>query len=135
MKPRYIIGAVVAIAFVVIGFFALDKTGIQYTDLQTAESLNKKVQIKGVWVKEKGANYDTKSNVFTFTMRDDNNRLMPVVYHGARPNNFDIAESIVVKGRVVSNKFEATDILTKCPSKYEGNAEQIEKMKKQSSGS
>jgi cytochrome c-type biogenesis protein CcmE len=42
---------------------------------------------------------------------------------------FDIAACIGVKGKYSGDYFHATEILTKCPSKYEG---QIGVMKKQS---
>jgi cytochrome c-type biogenesis protein CcmE len=51
------------------------------------------------------------------------------VIDGGKPNNFDIATSIVVKGKYSGDYLHATEILTKCPSKYEGK---IGTMKKQS---
>lgn len=125
MKTRYIIGGIVVFLFGVIAFISLDSSKIEYTDITAARDSGKKVQVKGVWVKEKGAEYDSQHNRFTFTMRDDNKQETKVVYEGARPNNFEIAESIVVKGRIENGVLQASDILTKCPSKYEGNAEQI----------
>lgn len=121
MKPRYIIGAVVAIAFAVIGFSMINRTGIQYTDLNTAEELKTKVQVKGKWIKDEGASYDSKANIFRFTMEDDNHRRVNVVYNGAKPNNFELAESVVVKGKLDGTEFHASEIKTKCPSKYEGS--------------
>ena len=125
MKPRYWIGLIAAIAFVAIGIMTLDSSKIEYGTLQTAKSTGKKMQVKGSWNKELPANYDSKNNVFTFSMKDEKGELVNVVFNGARPNNFDIAESIVVKGKYEGGTFVASDILTKCPSKYEGNAEQL----------
>jgi len=51
------------------------------------------------------------------------------VLDGPKPNNFDIATSVVIKGKMTGDFFHATEILTKCPSKYEG---QTGAMKKQS---
>jgi cytochrome c-type biogenesis protein CcmE len=53
-------------------------------------------------------------------MTDDEAREVPVEYQGSKPNNFELAESIVVKGKMENGIFVASDILTKCPSKYEG---------------
>jgi cytochrome c-type biogenesis protein CcmE len=45
---------------------------------------------------------------------------MPVVLHGAKPNNFELAVSVVATGTVRHGALEASNVLTKCPSKYEG---------------
>jgi cytochrome c-type biogenesis protein CcmE len=58
-------------------------------------------------------------------MKDDNNDQMKVVLDGAKPNNFEIANAIVVKGRYEDGVFHASECLTKCPSKYEGTATKI----------
>jgi len=121
MQARYIIGGLISIVFVAIGFYALNDSGIQYTDIKTAVVLNKKVQVKGKWIKEEPKSYDSKSNVFMFTMEDDNRNKVKVEFSGSQPNNFELAESVVVKGKMVDGVFHASDILTKCPSKYEGS--------------
>ncbi|HRE58364.1 MAG TPA: cytochrome c maturation protein CcmE [Candidatus Kapabacteria bacterium] len=125
MKQRYIIGSVIVLIFGVIAFISLEGSKIEYTNIASAKETGRKVQVKGVWIKEKGADYNSQTNEFTFSMRDEQNNETKVIYQGARPNNFEIAESIVVKGRIENGTLQASDILTKCPSKYEGNAEQL----------
>jgi len=125
MKPRYIIGAMVVVVFGIIAIMSLEGSKIEYTNIASARESGRKVQVKGVWVKEKGSDYNSQTNEFSFTMRDDQHVETKVIYQGARPNNFEIAESIVVKGRIDNGTLHASDILTKCPSKYEGNAEQL----------
>ncbi len=125
MKPRYIIGALVVAAGLGFAAYSLDTSKIEYTNLSAAESSGRKVQVKGEWVKEKGSDYNSTSNVFSFTMKDDSKKEVKVLFSGSRPNNFEIAESIVVKGRFEGGEFHASEVLTKCPSKYEGNAEQL----------
>lgn len=125
MKSRYWIGAIISILFIGIGVYTLDSSKIEYGTIQSAKLSGRKMQIKGVWVKEKGSDYNTQSNIFTFNMKDDNGQEIFITYEGARPNNFDIAESIVVKGKYDGEVFQAKEILTKCPSKYEGNADQL----------
>jgi cytochrome c-type biogenesis protein CcmE len=46
--------------------------------------------------------------------------LIPVELIGAKPNNFEAAVSVVVKGRIDDGVLKASNVLTKCPSKYEG---------------
>jgi cytochrome c-type biogenesis protein CcmE len=125
MKPKYLIGGAVIAIFLVIGFLSLDNSKIAYTNIAVAEESGKRVQVKGVWVKDKGSDYDGEQNKFEFHMTDEQENVIKVVYAGSRPNNFEIAESIVVKGRVEGETFHADEILTKCPSKYEGSAEEM----------
>ena len=41
-----------------------------------------------------------------------------VVFDGAKPQDFELSEQIVVTGRMKDDTFIATDLLMKCPSKY-----------------
>lgn len=127
MKPRYIIGGLLVAAALAIGVYSLDSSKIAYSDLTYAEQSGKRVQVKGVWVKDAPTNYDSKANKFTFTMQDSTGRSVRVEYNNARPNNFELAQSIVVKGRLEGGVMHADEILTKCPSKYEGNADDLHK--------
>ena len=129
MKKKYIIGLAVAVVFVVIAAFALNSSAIEYANFEQASQSGKKVQVTGSWVKEKPTNYDPEKNLFTFHMKDKQNREVKVISYGPKPQNFNIANYFVVTGKFDGEVFYATDILTKCPSKYEG---QIEDLKKKS---
>jgi cytochrome c-type biogenesis protein CcmE len=118
MKPRYIIGGVIACAALAFAFFSLD-------NLAYAQSSGKRVQVKGSFVKDNGCSYDSQHNTFTFTLRDDKNAVIKVIHNGPKPNNFELAESVVVKGRVENGVMMADHILTKCPSKYESNGKEL----------
>lgn len=122
MKPRYIIGAVVILSAAVTSIYLLSQSQIQYTTINDARTTGKKVQIKGRWIEQESASYDPVNNTFRFILEDENGSRIAVVYSGSKPNNMEMAESIVVRGRVEDNTFYAIDILTKCPSKYEGNS-------------
>jgi cytochrome c-type biogenesis protein CcmE len=50
--------------------------------------------------------------------------MMKVIYHGSIPNNFESSTNIVVTGKYSDGNFHATDILTKCPSKYQDQQKQ-----------
>lgn len=119
MSKRYIIGGLIAIAFLAFGIYSLNTAKIDYVNIAAAKTTDRKVQVKGKWLKENGAVYDNIGNTFKFTMTDETGQNVNVLYNGARPNNFEIAESIVVKGRVEGGTLHASEILTKCPSKYE----------------
>lgn len=124
MKPRYIISGIVALALAIAGFFALQSSSIEYASVEKAERLGKTVQVVGHWVKENGSTYDKDANIFRFTMKDEQGKTIPVELAGSKPNNFEIAVSVVVKGRIENGTMKATNVLTKCPSKYEGQPAQ-----------
>ncbi len=127
MKTRYVIGGIVALICVAVSFWLLSTTGVQYTSIAQAAEMKKRVSIKGHWLKDQETNYDSQKNEFSFTMSDDSSRSVKVLYHGSKPNNFELAESVVVKGKMENDIFVASDILTKCPSKYEGTNTMKEK--------
>jgi len=121
MKKRYLIGGVVVFVFLIIGGVTFLNSSVEYATLSKAESSGKRVQVTGTWVKEMDTQFDIENNTFIFYMRDEENRIAKVVFSGAKPNNFDIATSVVAKGRYEDGAFHASDVLTKCPSKYEGS--------------
>lgn len=120
MKKRYIVGGAIIVVFLAIGGISFLNSSVEYATLGKAEQSGKKVQVTGVWVKDMSSQYDAASNTFTFYIRDEEQRVARVVFAGAKPNNFDIATSVVVKGRYENGTFQASEVLTKCPSKYEG---------------
>lgn len=127
MKVKIIVASVVVAAFLVFGAVSFLDSNVEYTDFAKAEKTSKKVQVKGSWVKEKETQFDAKNGQFVFYMRDDNQREAKVVLDGAEPNNFELATSIVAKGRFKDGYFHANELLTKCPSKYEGDASAVKK--------
>ena len=120
MKSRYLIGGIVVVVFLAIGGYSFLNSSVEYATLDKAERTGKKVQVTGTWVKEEPSGFDAASNTFTFHLKDQNGQIAKVVLHGAKPNNFDIATSVVAKGRYQNGVFDASNVLTKCPSKYEG---------------
>lgn len=125
MDKKIIIGLVVIVFFLVMGFLSFMDSKIEYANFETANSTNRTCQVKGTLVKEDAAYFDAENNQFIFYMIDEQSQEMKVVLEGARPNNFEMAETIVAKGKVNDGYFHANSVLTKCPSKYEGTADEI----------
>ena len=125
---KIIVASAVILIGVVFGALSFVESTVEYTDFGVARNAGKKVQVKGEWVKEKGSQFDAVKSQFLFYMRDHNGEEVQVILEGGKPNNFEIATSIVVKGRYQGGFFYASDVLTKCPSKYEGDAESVKKM-------
>lgn len=65
-------------------------------------------------------NWDPSKSVLDFTVKDTStNATVPVVFHGAKPDDFSNNWPVIVTGTLKSNgQFEASKLLIKCPSKY-----------------
>ncbi|MBX2992204.1 MAG: cytochrome c maturation protein CcmE [Bacteroidetes bacterium] len=129
MKPKVIVASVIIVAFIIFGSYSFLESNVEYTDVAGAMKSQKKVQLKGEWLKEKESGFDVKTSTFTFYLKDESGRECKVVLDGAAPNNFELALSVVAKGRYMAdeNYFHATEVLTKCPSKYEAQADEVKK--------
>lgn len=125
MNKRNLIGLLIILVFLVVGFFAFKDSKIEYTNFDAAGQSHKICQVKGTWIKDKESRFDPVSNQFSFYMKDENNTVMKVVLDGSKPNNFEMAENIVAKGKVTDGYFHAKEVLTKCPSKYEGKGQDV----------
>ncbi len=127
MKPKVVAGVVVIVAGIVLSAVNFVESNVEYGDFETAQKVAKKIQVKGEWAKDKESFFDAERVEFVFYLKDDNGRIERVVLEGAKPNNFELATSVVAKGRYEGDHFHATEVLTKCPSKYEGDAESVKK--------
>lgn len=85
-----------------------------------AAKQEKEYHIAGTFIKEKGMEYNPQlnPNVFSFYMLDREGNQSKVVCNTDKPRDFELADEIVVIGKMKDDTFYATDLLTKCPSKY-----------------
>jgi cytochrome c-type biogenesis protein CcmE len=127
MNKRYLIGILIIAVFIVVGLFAFMDAKVEYLNFQEAGQTHKLCQVKGTWLKDKESRFDADANQFVFYMADEKNTEMKVVLDGAKPNNFEMAENIVAKGKVKDGVFHAKEVLTKCPSKYEADGKEVKK--------
>ena len=114
----FILIFVVAAIGVIISLFANTST---YTDFSAAvENPGKEFHVIGTLVKDKPVIYDTKvdANKFTFYMADQKGTERLVTYKGAKPQDFEKSEQVVVIGKIENDEFLASSLLLKCPSKY-----------------
>ena len=119
MKKGYWIAAVFALAFVVLGVTAFQKTLTPYLSFEEARKARGAVQVMGALDKQSGR-YDTAKQELAFVLLDEKGARMPVVYRGVKPGNFQDAVSIVAIGPYREGRIEAEKLLVKCPSKYQG---------------
>jgi len=125
MEKKYYLGGFVVVLFLGIMALLLSESSIAYeNDFSKISKSEVTIRATGVWVKEKGYELDKVNNLFTFFIKDNKNIEIKVVYRGSIPNNFETATSVVVTGKYKDGIFNASTILTKCPSKYEERFEE-----------
>ena len=66
-------------------------------------------------------------NFLGFTVIDSTGRSMKVIYHNAKPDNLEMSDKLVLKGKYEGDNFECKDIQTKCPSKYKDDIKATQK--------
>ncbi|MEM9981317.1 MAG: cytochrome c maturation protein CcmE [Bacteroidota bacterium] len=65
------------------------------------------------------------ANLFSFVLVDEKGREETVYFYDTKPQDFERSEKIVIIGSVKDKYFVADKILMKCPSKYQGQGEEI----------
>lgn len=114
------IAAIAMIAGGILFFSMSGKDLTTYTTFQDAGQTGGKVKIAGQLAKDKEMVYDPHKdpNHFSFYVRDNNGEERKVVLNGAKPQDFELSEQIVITGRMKGDEFHASELLMKCPSKY-----------------
>ncbi len=110
------------LAFAGFSMMSFQKNLTPYVSFEQATSSPRIVQVMGGLQKGSAAySVDEKSLSFTI-LEPKSSKPLRVRYHGVRPGNFDDAISIVAIGRYdeSAERFEASKLLVKCPSKYQG---------------
>jgi cytochrome c-type biogenesis protein CcmE len=120
MNVKVVVGGLIIVFGIVLGAINFFDSNVEYGDFAQAKKTQKKIQVKGEWVKNLESSFDAEKIQYTFYLKDDSGEILKVVLDGAKPSNFDLATSVVIKGKYMNNYFHATEVLTKCPSKYEG---------------
>jgi cytochrome c-type biogenesis protein CcmE len=120
MNTKLVIGGLVIAVGIILGTINFLDSNVEYGDFAYARRIQKKIQVKGEWMKDHESSFNSKKIQFTFFLKDDSGEILKVVLDGAKPNNLDLATSVVVKGKMTGDYFHASEVLTKCPSKYEG---------------
>ena len=118
MRPKYIIGILVILVFLVFAGINFQQSLTPYVSVDVAMKKGTTVQIKGGRIAG-SEKYDFDKQAFNFSMGDGAGQAFPVIYHGVKPSNFEHAQEVVARGRFVNGVFEADELLIKCPSKYE----------------
>jgi len=126
MKKTYII-ALVAIAVGILFLINTSADVSNYSTFKEAQRDGNRVKVVGTLSKEKPMDYhpEVDPNLFKFYMLDNDGMEKQVHYLGAKPQDFEMSEQLVVTGRMENQIFISDEILMKCPSKYKGEEELI----------
>jgi cytochrome c-type biogenesis protein CcmE len=126
MRKSAIIG-LITIAICVCFLVSLNADTSSYSTFKEAAKDSREFHVMGYWVKEQGMYYDAKkdANHFAFHMKDEKGNVNKVVYNGAKPQDFERSEKLVLIGKMNDGTFYASKILMKCPSKYNDNLVEV----------
>ncbi len=137
-KSNMIVFALISVA---LGFtlWAFTSSMSPFVDFKTARTSASSVQVRGLIVKdgEHAPYYDTSAKAFRFWIKDKNQEVCEIVYHGAKPDAFDAAPGLSASGQMVraadgKEFFNSDSLSVQCPSKY--NDKKMDYSKKPSSG-
>lgn len=120
MKKTHIIALVfIAISIAVIVSMTGDYSRYE-TFASAADSPAKDFHIVGELVEDEELYYNPEEdpNYFSFYLKDKAGAERKVVFNGAKPQDFERSEQIVLTGGMDGDVFMASKILMKCPSKY-----------------
>ncbi|MBS3910077.1 MAG: cytochrome c maturation protein CcmE [Actinobacteria bacterium] len=119
--------AVTVVLLAVVGYMIYSSAGstvAYFKDINevTADStyVGKTVKVGGLVLKD-SVEKDGKTVTFKIYEKDRKNSQITVVYSGQLPSQFGGDVEAIVDGKLVSQeRIEADRLVTKCPSKYEG---------------
>jgi len=129
MKKVHIILLVGIAATIAVLISFLQNTST-YDTVDTAMSKpGKFVHLMARWDKSAPLEYDAlkNPNYLSFTAVDTLGKSVKVIYHQPKPENFEISEKLVLKGKYQDGLFDCQSIQTKCPSKYKDDMEAAKK--------
>ena len=123
-RKRFIfVGAIVLIAIAVLAYIGFSQFATY--DMTVSQFVAKADSFTGKQVRVVGevipgsVNQDSQNFTLSFTVAEGNASL-PVVYQGVVPDTFKEGTDIVVEGKSdQQGVFHASQLITKCPSKYQ----------------
>jgi len=122
MSAKVIAAVVLLAVAATVGVSSFKRTMTPYIGFAEARSASGLVQVNGK-LADKDYILKAEEQFLRFNLKDEHGDVMPVEYRGVIPGNFDQAVSVVAIGKFAGDHFEAEQLLVKCPSKYQAEAE------------
>ena len=124
MKKRYLIGGLILV--IVVGYLIYLSFGSSVSYYFTvSEFLARDVELQDTDVRVAGKiadrpiEWNAEDLQLSFAITEGG-EAMTVIYQGAKPSGFKAGSNILVEGRCYSDWiFRASQLIMKCPSKYE----------------
>jgi cytochrome c-type biogenesis protein CcmE len=110
----------------ILGTYGDASTTVSFSE--AAENPDKSFHVKTYLVKEKGIEFDAEVDPekFVFYGKDSDGEIRKVICLKEKPAGFEHSEEIKLIGHTKgTDEFVATDLQTKCPSKYENEIKDI----------
>ena len=131
MKKIHIVLLVLVAAAIAV-LISFLQTATTYDTVDTAVSKpGKFVHLMARLDKTQPVEYDPLKdpNHLVFTAVDTLGKAVKVVYNNPKPENFEISERLVLKGKYLESDryFDCKSIQTKCPSKYKDDMKAAQK--------
>ena len=129
MKKIHILGIIIIAVAIGAILTTLNNTSTYANFAEALQSPDNEFHVVGKLDKSKEMVYDPQvnANVFTFYMIDNAGTEKKVILHKNKPQDFERSEQIVLIGQIEGDEFHASDILMKCPSKYNDGKPQASK--------
>lgn len=120
MKKVHIIGIVIIALAIGAILTTLGNTSSYASFSEAAQAPDNEFHVVGKFNKDKGSVYEPQvnANLFTFYMIDNKGQEKKVILNKNKPQDFERSEQIVLIGKMQGEDFVASEILMKCPSKY-----------------
>jgi cytochrome c-type biogenesis protein CcmE len=121
LKKTHILGIII-IAVAIGAIISTVSDAATYANFEMAyANPGKQFQVVGQLNKERDIVYapEQNANEFSFFMVDKTGIEQKVVFNGAKPQDFERSEQVVITGTLKGKDFHADKILMKCPSKYQ----------------
>ena len=119
MKKSHLL-AIIIVAIGIGILITASKDVTTYANFAQATKSDDKVKLVGQLVKDRPVEYNPEKDAdfLSFWLRDDAGEVRLVELHAAKPQDFERSESIVLTGEMRDDRFAASEMLLKCPSKY-----------------
>ncbi len=124
MKKIHLIGLIGLAAAAALLVYALGDASSYVSFSEAARRPDREFHVVGTFAEGKAIYYDALKdpNYMEFYLTDHEGRTARVIYRQPKPQDFERAEEVVIIGKMRDDStFEASKILTKCPSKYVEN--------------
>ena len=123
MKKASILVLVLIAAAIGIVVASFGKFSTYETFASAAEKPESTFHVVGFLDTSKAQQYDPvrDANNFTFFAKDKKGAIHKVIFNGARPQDFEKSEQLVMTGYMKNGDFHCSKIQMKCPSKYEND--------------